>query len=147
MENSTITQTLAERLESDRGSFWAREQVSRFRSTHYPWAAGDTSTIIICGSRSSVDEWCVSSRSVRPRENEQFLARFCQKSPKDVLLNWGFSVFIEDWLGFMNYNRVGYDKLTKWMSFKKQRAAIFSNWKVVVDGRELETAAAKFQVS
>merc|ERR1712157_288085 len=79
---------------------------------------GDTSTIIIRGSRPSVDsdDWC-------------------------------FSVFIEDWLGFMNCNRVGYDKVTKWMNFKKQRAAIFSNWKVIVDGKEVETAAPKFQVN
>ena len=47
----------------------------------------------------------------------------------------------------MNCNRVGYDKVTKWMSFKKQRAAVFSNWKVVVDGKKVETAATKFQVS
>ena len=115
----------------------------------YPWATGDTSTIIIRGSRPSVDsdaEWCVSSGLVHPREKEQFLACFCRKSPEDVLLNWGFSVFIEDWLGFMNCNRVGYDKVTKWMNFKKQRAAIFSNWKVVVDGKEVETAAPKFKV-
>ena len=115
----------------------------------YPWATGDTSTIIIRGSRPSVDsdaEWCVSSGLVHPREKEQFLACFCRKSPEDVLLNWGFSVFIEDWLGFMNCNRVGYDKVTKWMNFKKQRAAIFSNWKVIVDGKEVETAAPKFKV-
>lgn len=115
----------------------------------YPWATGDTSTIIIRGSRPSVDsdEWCVSSGLVRSGMTEEFLARFCRKSPEDVLLDWGFSVFIEDWLGFMNCNRVGYDKVTKWMNFKKQRAAIFSNWKVIVDGKEVETAAPKFQVN
>ena len=37
--------------------------------------------------------------------------------------------------------------MAKWMNFKKQRAAIFSNWKVVVDGKEVETAAPKFKVS
>ena len=136
-------------MEFGRDSFRARERVSRFRSTDNPRATRDTSTIIIRGSRPSVDsdaEWCVSSGLVHPREKEQFLACFCRKSPEDVLLNWGFSVFIEDWLGFMNCNRVGYDKVTKWMNFKKQRAAIFSNWKVIVDGKEVETAAPKFKV-
>ena len=129
-------------MEFGRDSFRARERVSRFRSTDNPRATRDTSTIIIRGSRPSVDsdaEWCVSSGLVHPREKEQFLACFCRKSPEDVLLNWGFSVFIEDWLGFMNCNRVGYDKVTKWMNFKKQRTTIFSNWKVVVDGKEVET--------
>ena len=59
--------------------------------------------------------WCISSGLVRPGENKQFLARFSRKSPEDVLLNWGF----EDWLVFMKCNRVGYDKVTKWMNFKK----------------------------
>ena len=115
----------------------------------YPWAIGDTTTIIIRGSRASVDseEWCVTSGLTRPDKEEVFLARFCRKSPEDVLLGWGFSVFIEDWLGFVNCNYVGYDTETKWMNFKKQRAAVFSNWKVVVDGKEVTTAAPRFKVN
>ena len=84
---------------------------------------------------------------VRPDKEEVFLARFCRTSPEDVLLGWGFSVFIEDWLGFVNCNYVGYDTVTELMNFKKQRAAIFSNWKVIVDGKEVETAAPKFKVN
>ena len=115
----------------------------------YPWAIGDTTTIVIRGSRASVDsdEWCVNSGLARPDMEEVFLARFCRKSPEDVLLGWGFSVFIEDWLGFVNCNYVGYDTETKLMNFKRQRAAIFSNWKVVVDGKEVATAAPKFKVN
>ena len=37
-------------------------------------------------------------------------------------------------------------KVAKRMNFKKARAAVFSNWKVVVDEKEVETAAPKFQV-
>jgi len=109
----------------------------------YPWAIGDTTTAFIRGSRASVDsdEWCVTSGLAPPGKEEVFLARFCRKSPEDVLNQWGFGMFIEDWMGPTcptTDNEVG---------FMKQRAAIFSNWKVTVDGKEVATAAPSFNAN
>merc|ERR1719513_476966 len=109
----------------------------------YPWAIGDKSTIIIHASRATLDsdEWCVTSGLAPPGKEEVWLATFCRKSPQDPLSNWGFGVFIEDWLApscFRSWTK---------FNFKKQRAAIFSNWKVVVDGNEVVTEAPSFAVN
>jgi len=109
----------------------------------YPWALGDRSTIILRGSRSSKDSevWCVSASLAPPGKEEVFLARFCRNSPQDPLTRWGFNTFIEDWLA---------PSCFQWwtkFNFKKQRAAVFSNWKVVVDGKESKTKAPKFVVN
>merc|ERR1712037_100506 len=106
----------------------------------YPWAIGDTTTAFIRGSRASLDsdEWCVASGLAPPGKEEVFLARFCRRSPEGVLNQSGFHVFIEDWMGPTcpaTGNEVG---------FMKQRAAVFSNWKVTVDGKEVDTAAPRF---
>jgi len=110
----------------------------------YPWAIGDTTTAFIRGSRASVDsdEWCVTSGLAPPGKEEVFLARFCRKSPEDVLKQWGFSVFVEDWQGWPTCPATGYE-----VGFMKQRSAIFSNWKVTVDGEEVTTATPRFQTN
>jgi len=110
----------------------------------YPWAIGDTTTAFIRGFRTSVggEEWCVSSGLRAPGREEVFLARFCRKSPEDVLKGWGFYVFIEDWIGWPSCPATGFE-----VGFMKQRAAIFSNWKVTVDGKEVETAAPDFRTN
>ena len=110
----------------------------------YPWAIGDTTTVFIVGQRTAhgSDEWCVTSGLAPPGKEEVFLARFCRKSPEDVLKQWGFSVFIEDWIGWPTCPATGYE-----VGFMKQRAAIFSNWKVTVDGNEVATAAPRFQTN
>ena len=120
-----------------------RERVSRSRLTVLG-PLGDTTTAFIRGSRASVDsdEWCVTSGLAPPGKEEVFLARFCRKSPEDVLKQWGFSVFIEDWIGWPTCPATGYE-----VGFMKQRAAIFSNWKVTVDGKEVATAAPRFQTN
>merc|ERR1712025_1502389 len=110
----------------------------------YPWSIGDTTTAFIRGSRASVDsdEWCVTSGLAPPGKEEVFLARFCRKSPEDVLKQWGFSVFVEDWQGWPTCPATGYE-----VGFMKQRSAIFSNWKVTVDGEEVTTAVPRFQTN
>jgi len=110
----------------------------------YPWAIGDTTTAFIRGSRTSVDsnEWCVTSGLAAPGREEVFLARFCRKSPEDVLKGWGFYVFIEDWIAWPSCPATGFE-----VGYMKQRAAIFSNWKVTVDGKEVETATPDFRTN
>merc|ERR1712032_73839 len=110
----------------------------------YPWAIGDTTTAFIRGFRTSVggEEWCVSSGLRAPGREEVFLARFCRKSPEDVLKGWGFYVFIEDWIAWPSCPATGFE-----VGFMKQRAAIFSNWKVTVDMKEVETAAPDFRTN
>merc|ERR550517_582222 len=56
----------------------------------YPWAIGDTTTAFIRGTRKDADtnEWCVESGLAPPGKEEVFLARFCRKSPEDVLKGW-----------------------------------------------------------
>jgi len=122
---------------------FAGEGTGQQMQIDYPWAIGDKTTVIIHGSRatSDSDEWCVTSGLAPPGKEEQWLATFCRKSPQDPLGNWGFGVFIEDWLAPSCFSY-----WTKF-NFKKQRAAIFSNWKVVVDGNEVETEAPKFAVN
>jgi len=110
----------------------------------YPWAIGDTTTAFLRGSRTSVDsdEWCVTSGLAAPGKEEVFLARFCRKSPEDVLKGWGFYTFIEDWIAWPSCPATGYE-----VGYMKQRAAIFSNWKVTVDGKEITTEAPSFQTN
>jgi hypothetical protein len=110
----------------------------------YPWAIGDTTTAFVRGSRTSVDsdEWCVTSGLAAPGKEEVFLARFCRKSPEDVLKAWGFYTFIEDWIAWPSCPATGYE-----IGYMKQRAAIFSNWKVTVDGQEIATVAPSFQTN
>merc|ERR1712032_134119 len=110
----------------------------------YPWAIGDTTTAFIRGFRTSIggEEWCVSSGLRAPGREEVFLARFCRKSPEDVLKGWGFYVFIEDWIACPSCPATGFE-----VGFMKQRAAIFSNWKVTVDMKEVETAAPDFRTN
>ena len=112
----------------------------------YPWAIGDTTTAFIRGSRASVDsdEWCVTSGLAPPGKEEVFLARFCRKSPEDVLNQGGFEMFIEDWMG-PTCPATGYEVGFMKPGFMKQRAAIFSNWKVTVDGKEV--AALRFETN
>ena len=77
----------------------------------YPWAIGDTTTAFIRGFRTSVggEEWCVSSGLRAPGREEVFLARFCRKSPEDVLKGWGFYVFIEDWIAWPSCPATGFE--------------------------------------
>ena len=122
---------------------FAGEGTGQQMQIDYPWAIGDKSTIIIHASRATLDsdEWCVTSGLAPPGKEEVWLATFCRKSPQDPLSNWGFGVFIEDWLApscFRSWTK---------FNFKKQRAAIFSNWKVVVDGNEVVTEAPSFAVN
>jgi len=107
----------------------------------YPWAIGDTTTAFIRGTRKDADtnEWCVESGLAPPGKEEVFLARFCRKSPEDVLKGWGFNMFIEDWVAWPSCPATGYE-----VGYMKQRAAIFSNWKVIVDGKEVKANAPVF---
>jgi len=120
---------------------FAGEGTGQQMQIDYPWVIGDKSTVIIRGSRPTPgsDEWCVTSGLAPPGKEEVWLATFCRKSsPKDY---WGFSVFIEDWLS----PRCGGYKPP--FNFKKQRAAIFSDWKAIVDGEEVETEAPRFKAN
>jgi len=112
--------------------------------TDYPWSIGDTSTIVIHGSRQSIEstDWCVTSGLAPPGQDEVFLARLCRKSPENLLAG-SVGVFIEDWLAPKCSQLIAGQP----MNFKVQRAAIFSNWKVFVDGKKVETDAPRFSVN
>ena len=109
----------------------------------YPWAIGDKSTVIINGSRTTFDsnEWCVSSRLAPPGKKKVFLATFCRKDQQNPLNNEGFYMFIEDWAAPTCFNPMAK------FNFKKQSAAVFSDWKLIVDGKEVSTEAPKFNVN
>ena len=113
----------------------------------FPWAIGDTSTVVIRGSQASVNsmDWCVTSELAPAGKDKVFLSELCRNSQEDPLADWGFGVFIEDWLKPVCSSTLSTSEPT--MNFKVQRAAIFSNWKVVVDGDEVETAAPEFYVN
>ena len=109
----------------------------------YPWAIGDKSTIIINASRPTIDsdEWCVTSSLAPPGKEKVFLATFCRKSEQNPLVNKGFHMFIEDWAAPTCFNPAAK------FNFKKQRAAVFSNWKVIINGKEVSTKAPRFTVN
>ena len=110
----------------------------------FPWDIDDTSTVIIRGSRES-GRWCATSYLAPAGKEKVFLAKLCRKSQEKPLARWGFGVFIEDWLSPSCSSTLSTSEPP--MNFKVQRAAIFSNWKVVVDGDEVETAAPEFYVN
>ena len=110
----------------------------------YPWSIGDTTTIVIRGIRESVDSsaWCVTSGLKPPGQEEVFLATFCRNTTESPLGRKGFQVFIEDWL-----HPSCEGEARPPMNYKVQRAAVFSNWKVVVDGRDVEGIVPTFFVN
>ena len=59
-----------------------------------------------------------------------------------MLKGWGFNTFIEDWVAWPSCPATGYE-----IGYMKQRAAVFSNWKVTVDGKEVATMAPAFQTN
>merc|ERR1719219_2327241 len=122
---------------------FAGEGTGQQMQIDYPWAIGDKSTVFIRGSRETPDsdEWCVTSGLAPPGKEEVWLATFCRTTPQDPLVYYGFGVFIEDWLAPSCF--------TQWtdFNFKRQRAAVFSDWKVVVDGEQVETEAPRFVVN
>ena len=48
-------------------------------------------------------------------------------------------MFIEDWVAWPSCPATGYE-----VGYMKQRAVIFSNWKVIVDGKEVKANAPVF---
>ena len=123
------------------------EGVGKKTMIDYPWDIGKTSTIFIRGNRQSVSDstvWCISSGVAPPGQDEVSLATLCRKSPENPLKD-KLNVFIEDWLA-PSCPETG-NPGRPIMEFQVQRAAIFRNWKVFVDGNEVETETPKFIVN
>ena len=147
-DNATVDEVNKEaNLGGKRGVFhegFGGEGTGQKTMIDYPWSIGDTSTIVIRGSRPSVEstDWCVTSGLAPPGQDEVFLARLCRKSPKN-LLRGKISVFVEDFFAPKCSQLIPGQP----MNFKVQRAAIYSNWKVFVDGNKVETSAPRFSVN
>ena len=112
----------------------------------YPWVIGKRQRIVIRGNSHSENftHWCVTAGVTTPGRKEVFFLRLCRESPEEPLKQHGFSVFIEDWLApSCSSDRSSSSEL---MNFKVQRAAIFSNWKAFVNGKEVETGVPRFRV-
>merc|ERR1711971_1356863 len=147
-DNATVDEVNKEaNLGGKRGVFhegFGGEGTGQKTMTDYPWSIGDTSTIVIRGSRPSVEstDWCVTSGLAPPGQDEVFLAGLCRKSPNN-LLRGKISVCVEDFFAPKCSQLVPGQP----MNFKVQRAAIYSNWKVFVDGKKVETYAPRFSVN